>query len=391
MNNRVTRGLLATLLVAALAAGGCAGQVELSSSYMWDYLITGNWESDLCYRHRMSDGLAVRAAVNWLDATQDSISGIAHLHATDIGIRAGVRWTTLRNYAVIDVEAGANTINGAIKPHGKAEINAGVPLPRDLPLKNLRLKPSAWYTAHLPNAAVLVTGVSQTGYAAEMTGNLTNRFGFGSEFRQSFYRAANSAVDTALLDLRTLALTAYDSLAETLDDNTVTSFYAYFYGTLFQHFYLGYALGWAHSAIDRWVATSRSFRPGIPPSREFAYAYFPYPTPVNSLAHLVSLSFNLPFGTAFSWSGKGAIPFYSRRDQLATLQNQPVMFGQDPEYYTQEHTGPLTLESKLAWTATSRLAFSLRYEYFCLPYRERSYFTKDSYSYHRTALAVTVE
>jgi len=114
-----------------------------------------------------------------------------------------------------------------------------------------------------------------------------------------------------------------------------------------------------------------------------SYAYYPWPTPLRSVAHLLVLSVPLSFGPV-SWQSKAAFPFYSARDQFSSPVKVPASQWSDTYYfyYRQKFTGPLTLDSKLSWAVTARLTLSAAYSYFCLPYREWSYFTVDSYSYH---------
>jgi len=181
-----------------------------------------------------------------------------------------------------------------------------------------------------------------------------------------------------------------------IEKNSVNSFYVYAMGKIASSLNLGYAFSWSDSRHDQWIATRRepyvTFRGTRPESGiSHEYAYYPYPAPRRSFAHLLVVDVPIIIGPV-AWRSKTAAPVYSSREQFSSPQKVPL--GQEINYnyyYTQKYTGPLTLESKIIWRVNDRLTAWLAYEYFCLPYRAWAYFTQDSYSYHKATMSLSVE
>jgi hypothetical protein len=214
------------------------------------------------------------------------------------------------------------------------------------------------------------------------------------------YRIENLWPRDTVLDSTFLDTMATGRPLLPIGKNSLSSFYVYALGKIAPFLSLGYSFAWSDSRNDQWIATRIEPRwsSGFPPrilGTDMHYSYYPYPTPNRTIGHLLVISCAVPIGDALLYSGKAAFPVYSRRDAYSSPETIPA--GTTPEdpsisyYYTQEFTGPLTLESKLAWRANDWLTARLAYEYFCLPYSELAYFSKDSYSYHKAAIILGVE
>jgi hypothetical protein len=369
-----------------------ARDIETTSSYVKDFLATNNWESELIFRNQIGETATVRSAIGYCDATQDEISGISRLNAKAGWLKLGGTLAMLRENLSIDGEAGADLLSDhRLAPNGKAFVKAAIPLPDNPFLQNLRFKPSLWYTQRLPSAAAICNRITSWGYEGEATLSMIQKIDAGCSYRIDNLWPADTVLDSTFLDT-----IASGRPLLPIEKNSVTSFYVYAMGKITSFLNLGYAFAWSHAKHDQWIATRSEpyviFNGRRPESGiSYEYAYYPYPTPRNSIAHLLVITVPISIGPV-AWNSKTTIPVYSSRDQFSSPQKVPL--GQEiyyDYYYTQKYTGPLTVESKVSWRINDRLTACLAYEYFCLPYRQWAYFTHDSYSYHKATVSFDVE
>jgi hypothetical protein len=385
--------LLSLLLLMSLVKVSGAHEVELTSSYVMDFLVTNNWESEVVYRNQIGETATWRSAIGYYDATQDGISGISRLNAKAGWMKLGGTLTTLWNHVGIDGEAGIDLLSDhRIAPDGKASIGAAIPLPVNPLFQNLRIRPSLWYTQRLLSAASLRNRITSWGYEGEATLTMIlKKVDVGSSYRLENLQPRDTVLDSTFLDT-----IASGRPLLPIERNSVSSFYVYAVGKITSFLNAGYAFAWSNAKHDQWIATRREpyvIFTGMRPESgiSYEYAYYPYPTPQNSTAHLLVVTVPVIIGPT-TWRSKVAIPFYSSREQFSSPRKVPL--GQEiyyNYYYTQKYTGPLTFESKVSWIINDGLTARLSYEYFCLPYLEWAYFTQNSYSYHNAAIGLDIE
>jgi hypothetical protein len=389
---RTVKLLLLLLLIFPVKVSR-AHEVEIVSSYVKDFLVTDNWVSELVYRNQIGEATTVRCETGYYDATQDEISGISRLNATAGWMKLGGTVTTLRNHLRIDGEAGVDFLSDhRIVPNGKASVGAAIPLPENPLIQNLRIRPFLWYTQRLLSAASLRNQITSWGYEGEATFTMIlKKIDVGSSYRLENLRPRDTVLDSTFLD----TLASGRPLLP-IERNYVSSFYVYAVGKITSFLNAGYAFAWSNAKHDQWIATRREpyvIFTGMRPESgiSYEYAYYPYPTPQNSTAHLLVVTVPVIIGPT-TWRSKVAIPFYSSREQFSSPRKVPL--GQEiyyNYYYTQKYTGPLTFESKVSWIINDGLTARLSYEYFCLPYLEWAYFTQNSYSYHNAAIGLDIE
>lgn len=380
--------LITALLCMTAPASGLS--LEYKTEYLFDFLVTSNWDQAVSLEHPVRDDLTVGGRLHYLDITQDSISGITQLHAAGPSATVKASWRHFRRGLVVDAEAGADCLwPGVYRPRVLAALTKGFSVPPNPVLKNLRFKHEWWYSYRHLNAAAVRNRIGSYGINVEATGGLGENNGFGVNYRLEFLAPDESPLDTAFINRDDKTFMIPDSL----DRNTLTAFYAYVYRTVSPGLVLAYAFSWADSKIDRWVLTRKRLVQewgGFPPRMYEVneYAYYPYPTPVNTLAHLLGATARLPWGKSARWEAKAAVPVYSSRSVLYGPAQVTPGTPDTRAYYTEKHTGPLTFETKAVIAIKAKTGLTLSYEYFCLPYRSWAYFTRDSYSYHKAGCTV---
>jgi hypothetical protein len=358
------RLLLVTRLILLLTAVIPAGELRVNTQYLWDGIVTSVLETRLAYIHRINDALALRGEMGYLNATQDRVSGISRLHAEAGWVSIGGTWLTLWKYALVEAEGGIDILSdNRIAPAGKASINTGIPLPANPVVQNLRLKPTIWYTQRHGNAAAIKTRITSRGFEGEATlSMIAQRVDIGCS-----YRLENLVPNDTVLDSTFLDTISSGRPSLPIRENMLYNFYVYAVSKICPFLQAGYAFSWADCDEDRWIATRLEPMPWpfIGQLIQY-YAYYPYPTQCKSFAHLLVAVIPVSIGPV-ALLGKIAFPFYSQREIFS---------------YSQKFTGPLSMELKTTWAATTHCSMHISYAYYSLPYDEWKYFTRDSYSYN---------
>ena len=380
-------GLLMTLAVSL----SVAAEVEFKSSYLFDLLVTNNWEMEFSYAQPLSEKLKLKGIAQYLGVNQDEIGGIRRLEAGDISGLGGISWMTLRDHAVVDLGAGVDHVPGfSVKPRLELKLVNAIPMPTNGFLSRPRLQTEGWYRHRISNAAAVKNRISSKGYSIDLTAGILSKIDFGTAFRQEWLKPHNALLDTSLKEPVPGGVPF-----DTLKENRLSSFYVYGVVKIFEVIDLGYAFSWSDADFSRNVVTSST--PVIKKNRFIGTAYeylnYPYSAFRDAIAHSLVVAAAVPLGQNMRLSGKAAVPLYSRRQEFSApgfiSAGQPAdvyMF-----YYDQEYTAPLTLNTKLFVRISDNLSTNIDYEYFSLPYGEWQYFSRDnSYSYHKFGAAVNL-
>jgi hypothetical protein len=369
------------VFVSCISFSPNAGEVNLRSGYVFDGLVTNNWYEELSAQYPVRDGLQLRGAVSYLDAKQDSLHGIKTLRAPMGSALAGLSWTSPGYYATVNLDAGTDYLWGVHAwPRGELKCSAGMPIPPNDFLRTPHVSAESWYRHWIVNAAAVKNRVASYGFAFDLMADMAAGLSLGGNFQREFLSPEHAVLDTSFM--AAIGGVPFD----TLHDNAINSFYAFLSEKIADAFQIGYALAWTNSQIDRWISTRYTpSRNTIPPTLFAEYAYYPYSTPRQSLAHLAIVSSTLAIGSKVRLDGKIAFPVYSRR----TVYSSPAVVPSNAAfYYTQKFTGPLTISAKAQIHLSKALSCGIRYQYFCLPYTEWAYFTYNSYSYNDIAAVI---
>ncbi|MBD3396820.1 MAG: hypothetical protein GF418_14445 [Chitinivibrionales bacterium] len=378
------------ILMVAACSGATRG-IDLSGSaaYRFDGIAAMIWDVEAGIGASPAAGLALGGRVLYLDATQNPIQGIRRLHGRIVTGLADVSWHTLNNKLLVEGSAGVEAILGwTVRPTGNLSTKISLPLPVNPVFQNLALTPSGWYRHRMPNGAAISNHIASHGYAAELGATMGTKGAIAFNFQQEYLTPAPSVLDTSFLG----PWPETGAISDTLGTNAITSFYAYLYRQLFKPLYVGYAFSWTDSRFDRRVFTSgEDAGPAMPPQYKTQSAVYPYPTPTDMLAHIVSISLRFSLHPSVSWTSNVAFPFYSKQDISYMPDTVDVYrFHNEKDFgsYELPFSGPLTLESNVTWNVSARTGLTLAYHFFGFPYLEWAYFTKDSYSLHTMQLSV---
>lgn len=399
MGHRSPRTLVMTLCV---LCGNLIADAELSGSaaYSFDGFAAHNAQTEVGLGLSLAPALTIGGTIQYLDAVQEPIAGIRRLRGQVISGLFDVSWRTLRNHLLLDIHAGADAVMGwQVQPRGSAKLEATLPLPPTPVIQNIKITPQGWYRHYLPNGPAVANRVVSYGYSAEIGATMGAKGALAANFSQEFLQPANSRLDTSFIDTGIIHYYHDHLPAFSLKPNAITSFYAYIYRQVLKPLYLGYAFSWTDSRNDRRVMTSMEQVQQIGqimPDFKTQSAYYPYPTPIEMLAHIVSITLNFRLGQVVNWKSNAAIPVYSRQKLhfLPPYESGPraltrLLNPDQYEYYEEEFTGPLSMESSVTWHIMPPTSVTVSYDYFGFPYKSWAYFTKDSYSLHTLKLSIT--
>ncbi len=175
---------------------------------------------------------------------------------------------------------------------------------------------------------------------------------------------------------------ASEQSVEKVAENRIWKAHAYFYRPIWNNLYAGAFANYADSRHDFYRTTLRTSQVTA------SYMYFPYDTPVESLAFGAILStfvdFNsmsLPLGVV---TLRLTIPVYSQRRQFWEVIAPPYAGN---GYYTFEGSEPLL--SGIGWKkkVTENVGLEVDYHFFLKPYHSYGFFRSESYRMHHVQIA----
>ncbi len=382
-----------------VVSGSTALELDLRSAYHWDIVPARAWDLAAGCLFEPSSGFELGGRIEYLDVYQEPFHGIGELAGRMISPLGVMQWTTLHGRLAVDAEGGLDILDhGDTWPRGQLEIAANAPIPPNDIVKNVKLRPRAWYTHRTPMVASVENKIAFWGYEGALDVTLGKRITLSSSFVQEHFRPQEHVLDTNLMEPRTGGIPA-----DTLDNNVKTSLSAYGYAEILKWLYAGYGYAWSDTKFDRWTATltepvsggSGPRRPGAPPQpggTRLLYAYYPYPTPLDEQVHLLIVEVAPPVGKTLRLKAKLALPVYSGK--LMFYPPKTIYMGDHISNYTYEthkFAGPLTARLGLSFRVSERMSLDFRYDYLNVPYTEWAYFTPAdrSYSYHVVEMKVS--
>jgi hypothetical protein len=382
---------------ALLYNGWCAdATAKAHVAHRFDGIATRVWEVKSGVAFSLKPNLALGGTIQYLDAVQEPIQNINRLQGRIVSTMADLSWMAQNNHLRLDLGAGIDVIlDWKVKPRVECTLGVVLPVPPNPLFQNVKLTPVGWYRHRMPNGPAIKNRIASYGYSAELSSSLTPRGGAAVSFQQEFLEPADPVLDTSFLGPWPGGV-----VPDTLQQNRISTFYAYLYRQILEPLYLGYAFSFTDAAIDRRVETYKEpvFDPHFSPANPgphggphqgdiYKWAYYPYPTPQEMLAHLISVTVNGGLGTKTLWKATVAFPLYSRR-KIRYLPEY-IDHNDDLAYYPYQDetfTGPLTMNASLTWNLTTRMGLEIAYDYFGFPYESWAYFTDNSYSLHTITL-----
>lgn len=371
------------------------GAMSTGVAYRFDGVATRVWDVESGVSFSVRPNLDLGGTIQYLDATQEPIQNIKRLRGRIVSGMVDLTWRTLGDHLHLDLRGGIDGIlDRQAMPRAECSLAVVLPVPPNPLFQNVKIAPVGWYRHRMPNGPAIKNRIASYGYSAELSTSITPKGGGAVNYQQEFLEPADPVLDTSFLGSWPGGIPP-----DTLARNRVNSFYAYLYRQVLKPLYIGYAFSFTDAEIDRRVRTYHEpvFRqPGEEPARPgegphkgdiYKWAYYPYPTPQEMVAHLLSLTVNVASGHRVAWKATVAVPVYSRQklrylpeyiDHRDDVANYP--------YQDERFTGPLTMKATVSWNLTTNTGLELMYDYFGFPYRSWAYFTKDSYSLHTIAL-----
>lgn len=380
-----------------------ANDLSIKSSYRFDGLITHGWEHDFTSKTILNPAVTLIVKGNFLDATQDSIAGIVKLRGQIISAVTGLEFRACQNRIAIDFNGGIDNIIGwQVKPRGAIKFGLVAPIPYNRFIQNLKLTPEAWYTHSMFNGPAIQNRIASYGFSSELGLSMGPKVAASVNYRQEYLRPACTILSPEFTKIGND--TIFDPVVDTdsLDNNIKRSFYGYLYKQVFKSLYLGYAFSYATSLYDRKVLTNhellkRTINAGPMNFDElygslYGWAHYPYPTPIDMTAHIISIATNVPITSNLNSLLNLALPIYSYQLLRYPMnyweyawggENTPPMYDRNSyEFEKEKNTGPLVIRADITAISLFKLKVTLSYDYFGFPYKEWAYFTKDSYSLH---------
>lgn len=361
-----------------------AAEIDIGGSSSFDNIPAQANQMEAGLRLPVTKNIAVLGRVQLVDARQEAFHGILPLSARTYSALAGMSASILGQRVLLEPLAGFDQVGRRALLRWDVQGGINVPVPGEPVLSKALIRMQTYRTGRFISPISSRNNIVLTGASAGLGTTLLGRFEVYGKYEIQQFEPQDPILDTTLLAPRPGGI-PLDTLAE----NRITHFYAYSYTRVLSSpaLSLGYAFSWSNSELNRWVATWQTIAVASPsPSRPGSnillvreYAYYPYSTPLNARAHslLVLLDFALPRSAALK--SKMTFPFISSRQALFSPDTAALNTAQT--YYREANTAPLVLESKLE-KESGHFSFEFGYSLVCVPYREFSYFTTDSYAFH---------
>ncbi|MFW5959656.1 MAG: hypothetical protein ACOCSE_00895, partial [Chitinivibrionales bacterium] len=355
-------------------------KTSLETSFRFDRIATHGFEVESETQFRINQSFSLIAAAKYLDAVQDSISGIRQLHGRIASGIIGFEWMMPKSIAVLKVHGGFDWITDwEIKPRGMLNLKLSPPIPPNPVIQNPSLTLNTWYDHEFFNGPAVKNRIASYGYSSDLEWITILGINAALSFKQEFLEPDNKLLDstfTASTDK------GYPVDTDTLPLNSKKTFYAYMYRKFGKFLYLGYAFSYTHTDHDRKVITDAELHepgpdidPGGPGGSEnnryysFSWAYYPYPTPRYMLAHSITAACVFRIKKRIQIKLDIAFPFYSRQEMKTVLNYYEPNWGiMDNAYdrneygeHTEKFTGPLTINSEIGINFPSETTLSAVY------------------------------